>query len=85
MSAKHGRRSAVSREIRENLPKYIEITNSDYLVPRLNDKFDFKELISRETVKYEGLWKDINQPRGNKGSVKEKHLDKRLGESKLGK
>lgn len=86
VSAKHGRRSAVSKELQENIPKYIELTNSDYLVPKLNDKFDFTELITSETVQYqEGVWKDLNQRHTNKGNIKEKHLDKRLGESKLGK
>lgn len=85
MSAKHGRRSAISKEIRENLPKYIEITNSDYLVPKLTDKLDFAEFSSGETGENERLWKDINKPYVNKGNIKEKHLDKRLGESKLGK
>lgn len=83
-SAKFGRRSSISKEIRENLSKNIEITSSDYLVPKLNDTFDLNEIITKESVPNEKFWKRVTDFRSNKGHVKDKKIESNLGESKIG-
>lgn len=74
----------MSKEIRENLSKNIEITSSDYLVPKFNENFDITELISKEYGSSDTILKNFSEPRVSKRTVKDKFLDKRLGESKFG-
>lgn len=84
ISANYGRFSSVCREISENLSKNIEITSSDYLVPKLNETFDLSDLIERESVHHEKLWRYFSQSSSVKGNFREKQLDRKMDESKMG-
>ncbi|KAJ8916124.1 hypothetical protein NQ315_004491 [Exocentrus adspersus] len=76
-SAKYGRRSSLaSQMISKDMPKNIEITSSDYLIPKL-DEFDITSLhTSNEQAHLEKSWKSLNQfnlsqkGRLNSGSTK---------------
>lgn len=80
--AKYGRRSSVSKEIIENLSKNIEITSSDYLVPKLNEQFDLAEVILGESCPHNNL---MHQYYSHEQNIKHKSKnDKKLEESKMG-
>lgn len=85
-SAKYGRRSLASQIVSTNMPKNIEITNSNYLVPKLDENFDFNSVShSLEQADLEKSWQSLNhfnqshKGRLNSGTTKSL-IDESFGE-----
>ncbi|XP_018566362.1 protein KIAA0556-like [Anoplophora glabripennis] len=89
-SAKYGRRSSLASQIiSKNIPKNIEVINSDYLVLKFDENFDFSSLNrSSEQADLEKYWQSLNhfnqshKGRLNSGSTKSL-IDESFGDSVL--
>ncbi|KAJ8926520.1 hypothetical protein NQ314_021122 [Rhamnusium bicolor] len=85
-SAKFGRRSSLAAQIlKKNMPKNIELTNSDYLVPKFDNHFDFKTLKDSQQTDLEKSWQSLNDfnqsHKGRLNSASTKSLiDETLGD-----
>ncbi|KAJ8975304.1 hypothetical protein NQ317_011646 [Molorchus minor] len=60
-SAKYGRRSSLASQLITNhTPKNIELTDSDYLVPKLAENFDFNNLSDLHQAKLVKSWQSLD-------------------------
>ncbi|EFA08803.2 katanin-interacting protein [Tribolium castaneum] len=79
-SAKYGRRSSLASHLLDE--KTVAVTQSEYLIPRLDEKFDWNKSLNREQLDLEKSWKSLDHfkqsHKGRLDSAKNFALDPKL-------
>ncbi|KAJ8953940.1 hypothetical protein NQ318_019182 [Aromia moschata] len=78
-SAKYGRRSSITSQIIATMPKNIEITKSNYLVPKFNENFDVNILKDFQQANLVKSWQSLNEfNQSHKGRLNSSSLGQSL-------